>query len=123
MLIFILNKSLRYRGLDFLEELDIIDCIGKYFLIEKVSFCRFSVSSHLISLTAVTFNLDGEICRAHFSEYCKSYFPTTQINDFSYIMSRAAVPSFPSYSCSEHFRKHRWRSPYLSNECLWKIYL
>ena len=36
MLIFILNKSLHYRGLDFLEELDIIDCIDKYFLIENV---------------------------------------------------------------------------------------
>ena len=38
-------------------------------------------------------------------------------------MSDAAVPSFPSYSCSEHFRKHLWKSPYFSNDCLWKRYL
>ena len=56
-----------------------------------------------ISLT-IHFNLHEESCRAHLSKYCKSYFPTTQINGFTY-MSEAPVPSFPSYSCSEHFRK------------------
>ena len=38
-------------------------------------------------------------------------------------MSEVAVPSFPSYSCSEHFPKYRWKSPYVSNDCLWKLYL
>ena len=54
-----------------------------------------------ISLTT-NFNLYKERCRTHFSKYCKSYFPTTQINGFTYIMSETAVTSFPSYSSSEH---------------------
>ena len=81
-------------------------------LIEKMSFCRFSVNSHWISLDIITFNLDEEICRAYFNKYSQSYFPTTQINGFSYTVSEEAVPSFLSYSYSEHFRKHRWKSPY-----------
>ena len=24
---------------------------------------------------------------------------------------------------SEHFRKYRWKSPYVSDDCLWKLYL
>ena len=36
----------------------------------------------------------------HISD-CKSYFPTTQFNGFTYVMSKAAVPSFPSKNCSE----------------------
>ena len=99
--------------LEILEELDIIESIGKYFLIEKMSFCRFSVSFRSISLNTITFSLDEEICRAHFSKYCKSYFPTTQINGFSYTISEADVPSFTSSGCSEYFRKHRWKSPIL----------
>ena len=57
----------------------------------------------------MTFNLDEEKCRAHFTKYCKSYFPTTQINGFSYRISEADVPS----SCSEYFRKHWWKGPIL----------
>ena len=38
-------------------------------------------------------------------------------------MSEAIVRSFPSCSCSEHFRKYRWKSPYVSNDCLWKLCL
>ena len=57
------------------------------------------------------------------AEYCKGYFPATQINNFTYIMSEAAILSFPSYSCSEHFWKYQWKSPYFSNDCLWKLYL
>ena len=38
-----------------------------------------------------------------------------------YLMSEATVPSFPSYSCSKHFRKYRWTSPYVRNEFLWKL--
>ena len=47
----------------------------------------------------------------------------TQINGFSYIMSEADVPSFPSYNCSEHFTKHQWNSPYIINVCMRKLYL
>ena len=36
-------------------------------------------------------------------------------------MSEATVRSFPSRSCSEHFRKYLWKSPYVSNDCLWKL--
>ena len=60
----------------------------------------------------------------HISVNTVSYFPTAQINGFTYIMSEAAVPSVPSYSCSEHFRKYRWKSPYVSNvSFLWELYL
>ena len=68
-----------------------------------------------------TFNFDEERCRAHFSKYCKSYFSTTPINSFTYIMSEAAVPSFTSYSCLEHLQKYRRKSPYVSNELQWKF--
>ena len=33
------------------------------------------------------------------------------------------VLGFRSCSCSEHFRKYRWKSPYVSDDCLWKLYL
>ena len=59
-----------------------------------------------ISLT-IHLNLHEERCRTRFSKYSKSYFPTTQINGFTYILSETAAPSFQSYSCSEHFRKYR----------------
>ena len=75
-----------------------------------------------ISLT-IHFNLPEERCRAHFHKYCNSYFPTTQINSFTYIMSKAVFPSFPSCSCLDYFRKCRLKSPYVSNDCLWKLYL
>ena len=53
----------------------------------------------------------------------RAIFPTTQIIGFTY-MSETAVPRFPSYSCSEHFRKYRWKSPYVSDDdCLCKLYL
>ena len=68
-----------------------------------------------------TFHLDEERCRAHFSKYCKSYFSATPINSFTYIMSEAAVPSFTSYSCLEHFQKYRRKSPNASNELQWKL--
>ena len=56
------------------------------------------------------FNHQEKRCRAHFSKSCKkSYFPTTQINGFTYIMSEAVVPSFPLCSCFVHFPKYRWR--------------
>ena len=35
----------------------------------------------------------------------------------------ATFRSFPSCSCSEHFRKYRWKSPYVSNDCLGKVCL
>ena len=35
----------------------------------------------------------------------------------------AVVSIFPSYSCSKHFWKYGWKSPYVSNDCLWKLYL
>ena len=70
-----------------------------------------------------TFHLHEERCRAHFSKYCKSYFSTTPINSFTYIISEAAVPSFTSCSCLEHFQKYRRKSPYGSNELQWKLYL
>ena len=38
-------------------------------------------------------------------------------------MSGATVRTFPSCSCSEHFWKYRWKSPYVSNGCLWKLCL
>ena len=38
-------------------------------------------------------------------------------------MLEATVWSFPSCSCSEHFRKCRWESPYVSNDCQWKLCL
>ena len=82
----------------------------------------FSASSHWISLT-IHFNLHDERCRAHLSKYCKSYFPTASINGFTHITSEAAVPCFPSYSCSEHFRKYWRKISYVSNDCLWKLYL
>ena len=69
------------------------------------------------------FNLHEERRRTHFSKYCKSYFPAVQINGSTYVMSEATVPSFPSSSCSEHFRKCRWKSPYVNNDCLWKLSL
>ena len=68
-----------------------------------------------------TFHLDEERCRAHSSKYCKSYFSTTPINSFTYIMSEAAVPSFTSYSCLEHLQQYRRKSPYVSNELQWKF--
>ena len=43
--------------------------------------------------------------KGHFSKHCRSYFPTAQINGFTYIKSEAGVPSFHSYNCSEHFLK------------------
>ena len=58
-----------------------------------------------ISLT-IHLNLHEERCRTRFSKYSKSYFPTTQINGFTYILSETAVPSFRSYSCSELFWKY-----------------
>ena len=73
-----------------------------------------------ISLT-IYFDLHEERCRAHFSKYCKSYFPTTPINSFKYIMSEATVPSFASYSCLEHFQKYRRKSSYVSNELRWNF--
>ena len=38
-------------------------------------------------------------------------------------MSEATVRSFPSCSCSEHFQKYQRKSPYVSNDCLWKLCL
>ena len=38
-------------------------------------------------------------------------------------MSEATVRSFPSYSCSEHFRKYQRKSPYFNDDCLWKLCL
>ena len=32
-------KRFHHRCLEFLEQLDIIDSIGKYFLMEKMAFC------------------------------------------------------------------------------------
>ena len=48
---------------------------------------------------------------------CNNYFPTTQINGFTYV-SETVAPSFPPYSCSEHCRKYRWKSSCASNDCL-----
>ena len=48
---------------------------------------------------------------------------TTPINGFKYIVSEVAVPSFPSYRCSKHFRKYRRKSHYVSNDLLGKLYL
>ena len=62
------------------------------FLWLDISFFDYCISL-IISLT-MHFNLHEERCRAHFSTYCKSYFLTTQMNDFTYTMSEAAVPSF-----------------------------
>ena len=50
-------------------------------------------------------------------------FPTTRINGFIYILPETIVRSFPSCSCSEYFRKYRWKSPYVSNDRLWKLFL
>ena len=61
--------------------------------------------------------------KSTFSKYCKSYFPTTQSNDLTYIMLEVAVPRFPPHSCSKHFRKYWWKCPYFTNDCLWKRYL
>ena len=139
-LILFLNKALHHGCLGFLEQLVIMDGIGKYFLIEKMAFCwylTFSFMKHkfpgtIFSLSVPIdflwlhkhFNLHEERWRGDFSKDCKSYFPTTQvINGFTYRMSEAAVTSFPSFTCSEHFRKYRWKSPYRSNDCLWKLYL
>ena len=52
-----------------------------------------------------------------------SFFSYRTSNGFTYIMSAATVLSFPSYSCSEHFRIYLWKSWYVSNDCLWKLYL
>ena len=110
----------------------------------------FPVSSQWIYLTiyfflwplyiflTIHFNLHEERCRPHFSKYCKSYFLTTPINGFTYIMLEAAVLSFPSYSCSEHhsvnelvcelrplidnFAK-RFHQRYLKEICLCNLYL
>ena len=71
----------------------------------------------------IHFNIHEERCRTHFSKYCNSYFPTTQINGLANIMSGSAIPSFPSNSCSENFTKYRRKSPYVSNDCPWKLYL
>ena len=38
-------------------------------------------------------------------------------------MSEATVRSFSSCNCSEHFRKYRWKSPCVSNDCLQKLCL
>ena len=99
----------------------------RFHMMHKFPGTIFSVSSHWTSLIYISFfgyifltihfNLHEERCRAHFSKYCESYFPTTQINGFTYIMSEAVVPSFPSYSCLEHFPKYRRKSPYVSNDC------
>ena len=43
-----------------------------------------------------------KVVEHHFSKYCMSFFPTTRINSFTYIMSEATVRSFSSCSCSEH---------------------
>ena len=53
----------------------------------------------------------------HISVNTKSYFPTTQMNGFT-CMSEATIPSFVSYSCSEHFWKYQWKSPYVTNDCM-----
>ena len=37
-------------------------------------------------------------------------------------MSEATVRSFSS-CCSEHFRAYLWKSPYINNDCLWKLCL
>ena len=47
-LIFILNKGLHHERLEILEQLDIIDCISKYFLIEKMAFCRYLTFSFMM---------------------------------------------------------------------------
>ena len=39
----------------------------------------------------------------HISVNNVSYFPTTQINGFTYIMSEAAIPSFPSTAVQNIF--------------------
>ena len=65
----------------------------------------------------IYFNLHEERCRAYFSKYCKSYFPTTPINGFTYKMSEVAVLNFPSYSCSQHFQKYRQRVLVLEMTC------
>ena len=44
----------------------------------------------------------------------KDVFKTSSSRQmFAGIMSEATVPSFPSCSCSEHFRKYRLKSPYV----------
>ena len=47
---------------------------------------------------------------AHINLHGQSYFPTTQINGFTCIMSEAVIPNFPSYNCTEHFQKYRQES-------------
>ena len=52
-------------------------------------------------------------------------FPTTRINGFIYIMPEAIVRNFPSCSCSEYFRKYRWKSQggskiQLTRKCTYK---
>ena len=127
--IFIQNKALHHGCLELLEQLDNIGCIGKYLWIEKMAFCWYlnllSWCSNFLEqyFPCQHFNLHEERCREHFSEYCNSYFPTTQINGFTYIMSEAVVPSFRSYNCSEHIWIYRWKSPYFNNNCMWKLYL
>ena len=69
--------------------------LEQYFLCQfRLNFFGFFLWLN-ISFT-IHVNLDEERCRAHFSKYCKSYFSTTPINSFTYIMSEAAVPSFTS---------------------------
>ena len=100
--IFLCRLPLNFFGYTFL-------CLTKHFF-------------DCISLT-IHFNLHEERCRAHFSKYCNTYFPTTQINGLAYVMSGSAIRSFPSNSCSEDFQKYLRKSPYVSNDCEWKLYL
>ena len=107
----------------FLEQLDIIDCISKYLLIEKMAFrwylifvfmmhnfplyflCQFPLNFFDYNNILIFMKKDAE----HISVNAVKTFSYYTNNGFTCIMSEAAVTSFPSYSFSEHFRKYPWK--------------
>ena len=115
-------KIFQYKGHD-VKILNMTSPTKLYPVIQIILQMQSCDQSFVTLASLCHFNVHEESCRAYFSKYCKSYFPTTRINGFTHIMSEAAVQSFPSCSCSEHFRKYWWKSPYVSNDCLWKLCL
>ena len=129
-------KWLHKGYLEFSEQLDIIDWIGKkYLLIEKITFTSmsnicfhdaqiswnniFSVSPQGNSLTINILILMKKDEALNLSIFQKilyellSYY-ANYLWLWFYIHNEAAVLSFPSNSCSEHFWKYQWWSTYFS---------
>ena len=126
-------KWVHHRYLEFSEQLDIIDWIGKHYSIEKITFTsmpnicfqdaqiiwnnNFSVSSQGNSLTINILILMKKVAALNLSTLPNTIWATFSLRKLLVAMvlrNEAAVLSFPSYSCSEHFWKYRWWSTYFN---------